>query len=179
MNHRQISRALLWTLFILFLFVGCSAPATPAPIQPTETSSPTTESVPEIVAEFEITFDGKDCTATGPTEVPAGKHTFSFIDISDMSGELVLVNLDEGKTIQDLLDGQSEPSEWYEKPPWAHYDANYTYKSQESNGKRVSIETWLLDKVGEHTILCYVGSGRQPQMLWVVAPIFVVEAPSE
>ena len=175
MNHQQISRQLLWSLFILFLFVGCSAPATPTPIQPTETSSPTP--VPEIVAEFEITFDGKDCTVKGPTEVQAGKHTFSFFDISDdMRGELWLVNLDEGKTIQDELDLQSEPGEWHEKPSWVHYDARDSYKSQESNGKRISFETWRLDKVGEHIILCYVVN---PQMLWFAAPIIVVEAPSE
>ena len=174
MNRQQLSRQLLWALLILFLLVGCSAPATPTPIQPTETSSPTP--VPEIVAEFEITFDGKDCTATGPTEVPAGKHTFSFIDISDMKGELYLINLDDDKTFQDNLDLQSEPGEWYEKQPWAHYDANYTYESQESNGKRVSFETWLLDKVGEHTILCF---SDNPLKLWFAAPIIVVEAASE
>ena len=178
MNCKQLFQLILWVILPIFIFIGCSAPATthtPTPI-PTKTPEPTTESVPEIVAEFEITFDGKDCIVTGPTEVPAGKHTFMFIDISDMKGELWLHNLDDGKTIQDCLDLQSEPGEWYPMQSWAHSDVCYSHKTQESNGKRVSIEVWILNKVGEHNIMCYVHS---PKMIWFAAPIIVVEAPSE
>ena len=109
--------------------------------------------------------------------MPAGEVTTHFIDRSDMRGELWLVYLDEGKTFQDHLDLQSEPGEWYPKPPWVHYDSRVANESQESNGVRVDIETWNLDKVGEHTILCYVSS--PPQMLWFAAPLMVVEPPSE
>ena len=156
---KKVALALGVTLIVL---AGCGPSPTPTP-----TATPT-----PIV----VTFDGNDCTVTGPTELPAGEHTFIFIDRSDMRGELWLVYLEDGKTLQDCLDLQSEPGEWYPKPPWVFYDSRVSIESQESNGRRVDSSTWKLDRVGEHTILCYVPS---PQMLWFAAPLMVVETPSE
>jgi hypothetical protein len=48
--------------------------------------------------------------------LPLGDYAFTIIDESDWKGELWLINLNEGKTLQDMLDLQSEPGEWYEKP---------------------------------------------------------------
>jgi hypothetical protein len=126
--------------------------------------------------DFEVTFDGKTCTVSGPTELPVGEVTTKFIDLSDLGGELWLVYLKEGKTFQDHLDLQSEPGEWYPKPPWVSYDSRVTGESQESKGKRVDTETWKLDRVGEHTFLCYVPS---PSMLWFAAPLMIVETPTK
>jgi hypothetical protein len=186
MNLHKFSQQVMGAMLVGLLLVGCGAPAaTPTPIPPTDTPTlvppadtptPTSDPLPEIIAEFEVTFDGNGCTVTGPTELPAGEHTFVFIDRSDiMRGELWLVNLDDGKTFQDHLDGQSEPGEWYQKPSWAHYDFGFT-KSEYLEDRRVDTSTWKLDKVGEHTSYCYVNS---PPKLWVAAPIIVVEALSE
>ena len=177
MSRQKLSQQVMWTILITLLLVGCGAPAaTPTPIPPTETSKPTSEPLPETVTEFEVTFDGNDCTVTGPTELPAGEHTFIFIDQSDMRGELWLVYLEDGKTFQDHFDLQSEPGEWYPKPSWVIYDTRVSFEFQESNGRRVDSSTWKLDKVGEHTIVCYVSS---PQMIWFAAPFMVVETPSD
>ena len=174
MNRQLLPRQVMWAIFIMFLLVGCGTPA--ATPSPTETSTPPSEPLPETVIEFEVIFDGKNCTVTGPTELPPGEHTFIFVDESDLKGELYLVNLDEGKTIQDELDLQSEPGEWHAKPSWVHYDSSVSRETQKSNGRRIDTQTWRLDIIGEHIILCYVSS---PQMLWFAAPITVVETTSE
>jgi hypothetical protein len=147
---------------------------TPTPSPPTVTSTPTDEPLPN--AAFEVVFDGKDCTVDGPTELPAGVHAFKFIDTSDFIGEVYLIYLQEGKTFQDNIDLQNEPGDWYPKPEWAYYDARYSSKRLESNGSKVTLSTWKLDRVGEHTILCYV---PRPQKLWFAAPLMIIETPSE
>ena len=126
----------------------------------------------EVIDPIEVTFDGNGCSVTGPTELKAGEHAFIFIDKSGLSGELYLVRLEEGKTFQDHLDGQSEPGEWYPKPPWVFYDSQLSIESEDTNGGRVDKSIWSLDKVAEHTILCYVDS---PRLLWFAAPLFIVE----
>ncbi len=126
----------------------------------------------EVIDPIEVTFDGNGCSVTGPTELKAGEHAFIFIDKSGLSGELYLVRLEEGKTFQDHLDGQSEPGEWYPKPPWVFHDSQSSIESEDTNSGRVDKSIWRLDKVGEHTILCYVDS---PRLLWFAAPLFIVE----
>ena len=150
--------------------------ALPTPIQPTETATPPPRSFPENAAEFEVTFDNNGCTVNGPAELQAGEHTFIFIDRSQWRGELWLLYLQEGKTFQDHLDLQYLPGVWYPKPPWVFYDARVSVAYPELNGESVELSTWKLDRVGEHFIICYVES---PKKLWNVAPIMVVEAPSE
>jgi hypothetical protein len=125
-----------------------------------------------VVKPIVVTFTGEDCTVSGSTELPAGEHAFIFIDQSGLSGELYLVRLEEGKTFQDHLDGQSEPGEWYPKPPWVFYDDQVSIESEDTNDGRVDKSFWRLDNVGEHTILCYVDS---PRLLWFAAPLFIVD----
>jgi len=147
-----------------------------APISLTDEATSSTGSLPETDAEFEVTFDGSDCWVDGPHEVPVGDHTFNFINTSDFMGELWLVFLHEDKTFQDHIDLQSEPGVWYPKPAWVSYDSRVFTDLLETSGSDVKTTTWKLDRVGEHTILCYVPS---PQKLWFAAPVFVVGAPSE
>jgi hypothetical protein len=156
---------------LLSLTLFLTACTTSQPI-PTATSLPPTLSSQPI----EVKFTGDDCTVTGPTELPAGKHTFTFIDESGMDAELWLLSLRDGKTTQDILDRQSEPGDWYPKPGWVSYDTRLSIESKESDGRRVDSYIWNLLKVGEHTISCYVPS---PQMMWFPAPLMIVEATSE
>jgi len=147
-----------YLLLSMTLFVTACTTSQPVP---THTSLPPTPSPQPI----EVIFTGNDCTVTGPTELSAGKHTITFIDESDMNAELWLISLRDGKTIQDLIDRQSEPGEWYPKPGWATYDTRLSIVSKESEGRRVDFSTYNLFKVGEHTILCYVES---PIKLWIL-----------
>ena len=182
--------SIIIVLFILIgiALVGCGISAaaptpvpptdapSPTPIQPTDTPSPTSEPLSETADGFEVTFDGNDCTVKGPNELPVGDHTFIFINRNDLTGELWLVNYDDGKTSQDMLDGQSEPGEWYPKPSWAHFDSRITSKWEELEGGFVTTSIWKLDRVGEHTIICYV---RSPQKIWFPASFMIIEATSE
>jgi hypothetical protein len=166
MNEQKLSQQVIWTILMMLLLVGCGSPA----------AAPTPTSEPLPAADYEVTFDGNGCTVTGPAELPAGEYTFNFIDQSDTRGELWLVYLEEGKTFQDHLDLQSEPGEWYPKPSWVSYDFRVSMEYHKSNGISVVTYTWRLNKVGEHTILCYMPS---PEKLWFVVPLMIVENPSE
>jgi hypothetical protein len=154
-----------------------SIPLTPVP-DPTDTTTPPIQIPPtQIPQPIEVAFDGNDCTVAGPTELPAGEHIFIFIDGGDRGAELYLLRLADYKNTQDLRDGQSEPGEWYPKPPWVYYDTKVSVDSQESNGRRVDTSTWRLDRIGEHTIACWVPS--EPQMIWFPAALMIVEAISD
>ena len=138
---------------------------------------PTSIPLLEKEADFEIKYSGDDCKVTGPTKVSAGEHTFKFIQSSDLKGELYLIYLRDGKTFQDLLDGQSEPGEWYQRPSWYDYDTRVSFEYETVEDNRVIIATIKLDKVGEHAIICIV---RLPQkQFWLVAPVTVEEISSE
>jgi hypothetical protein len=173
----------LFTILLVTLLVGCSNPTTtptqfPASATPVPTQVPptnTAKSTPKLVDPIQVTFTGIDCEVQSPNELPPGDYTFRFMDLSELSGELYLVNLNIGKTTQDLLDGQSEPGDWYPKPAWAHYDRQVAIETEQLEDRRVDISTWSLERVGEHTILCYVAS---PQMLWMPGFINIVEPPS-
>ena len=180
-------KGFLFTLVALLFVSACTTtqPApTSTPLPPTEpptTPLPetTNTSIPptQIPQPIEVTYDGFGCTVTGPTEVPAGLLTTFFIDQSDMNTNvnLWLVNLDDGKTTQDMINQQPEPGVWWPKASWVHHDGRRSSKAVESEDGRVVSTTWLLTKVGEHTLICM----WQPQIIWIAGPLMVVEAPSE
>ena len=101
---------------------------------------------------------------------------FVFIDRSDPRGQLWLVNIPEDKTLQDLLDRQSEPGEWYGLRSWVLHDERVSSTSEKFEDKRVDFVIWALDKVGEHIVICAIAN---PMGYWFTGPIFVVEVPSE
>lgn len=161
MNHQLLSRQMMWAIFILFLLVGCGAPA----------ATPTSEILPETTVKFEIMFDGNDCIVTGPAEVPAGEYTFIFIDQSDRNAELWVANISDGKTFQDLVDMQPGPGIDYPKPEFVHYDPRISRETEELEGRRVDTCIYNLDVVGEHAIYC--GSVQPNAGLWFGAPLIV------
>lgn len=173
------------TIFPLVVLMLVTACATTQP-EPTSTPLPPTEPLQTLLPEptktplppplFEVIFDGTDCSVDGPSELPAGEYTTIITDLSDLKAEVWLVYLKDGYTIQDHLDGQSEPGVWYPKPSWMFYDKRYAIDSEESNGRRITTTTWILDRIGEHNIVCYVSS---PQMLWIEASLMIVEPPSK
>ncbi len=75
-------KRLPFLLLGLMLVVGCTtaqAEPTSTPLPPTDTSIPPTQ-VPQPI---EVTFDGKGCTVTGPTELPMGEHQFILRDLTE------------------------------------------------------------------------------------------------
>lgn len=170
----------MWAILITLLLVGCGAPAatptlipptaTPTPIPPTAT--PTLGPLPGSV--FEVTFDGNECTVSGPTELPTGDHSFVWKDLSEENIDLWVARLLDDKTFQDLLDLQSEPGEYYPQPSWTVHPTQLGRAWNESIGGEVY--TFSLNIEGEYVTL--VG-GYSPLSLWFCAPLKVIEAPSE
>ena len=190
MKRQYIPNLMIWVILLSFLFAGCRPQAsdeihtliepmntvepilteTPIPI-PSDTLEPTSIPLIDKEVDFEVRFTGDDCLASGPSQVTAGEYTFKFIQSNELMGELWLANLDEGKTIQDLHDGQTEPLQWYPKPTWAEYGIKISYEYETVNDIRVIISTWSLERIGEHVIYCHV---RTPvKKLWFVVPITV------
>jgi len=122
---------------------------------------------------IEVTFDGNECTVSGPTELPTGDHSFVLKDLSEQYQALYVSRLLNGKTYQGLLDLQSEPGEYYPQPSWVVHKGS---KGMRRNAKGEKVYTFSLDKEGKHAI--YIGSSS-PLSLWFCAPLKVIEAPSE
>ena len=76
------------------------------PSPPTKTSKPPEPTPKEDVIEYgEVTFDGNECTVSGPSELQTGKYTIVFNDTSEQPGlQLYLLGFDEGKSMQGMID---------------------------------------------------------------------------
>ncbi len=136
------------------------------------TACQTTDNIDHIEARF----DGEFCVVTSPAELPPGDYEATLIDTTDLRAELWIFYLEDGYTIQDHLDGQSEPGVWYPKPSWIYYDKRISKVARESSGERIETTSWKLDRLGEHNIVCWVPN---PQMLWIEAALMIVKAPSD
>ena len=162
---------LLFILIILISLAACTSSQpeqTSTPLPPTEPPPPTEQSKKEVVKYGVVTFDGTECTVSGPSEVQTGYYSFELIDTSGLNVGMWPVRLENGKTFQDLLDGQSEPGEWYPQPVWVIHPFYFTDEQQ--------LLTTNLNKPGEHAL--DVGSDT-PQSLWFCGPPFqVVEVSS-
>ena len=115
MNHSRSILKMVSLLLALLLMTACSSsqssptPIPPTPIPPTATPTPTSEPLPgSVPEEIEVTFDGNECTVSGPTELPIGEHSFILNDLSETNAELWVLRLRDGKTFQYLLDEQGE-----------------------------------------------------------------------
>jgi hypothetical protein len=167
-----ISFAVSCLLFYALLY-GCSAPSfKPAPSEsapaPSDTPQQPTPSPQLIENTFEITFDGSNCHAAVPAEVPAGEYLFQLNNQSDRNVDVAVTHLIDDHTYQDLLDLQSEPGEPFVKVYWMSQPYYYTRDHKVWN--------YSLDEAGEYAILIlqHVHVG-----MWICGPFRVIEAASE
>ncbi len=70
--------------------------------------------------EHRLTWDGESCTYEGPTELNAGSVTLDFINESEQFFNVNLVILDEGMTVQDVIDDVGRNLRWDNHPSWSH-----------------------------------------------------------
>ena len=170
---KKVALALGLTLIVL---AGCGPSAQPIPPTPTSTSLPTPTPTPTSLptpTPIVVTFDGNECTVSGPTELPTGEHSFLLKDLSGQRQVLYVGHLLDGKTFQDLLDRQSEPGEYVPKVSWVIHAGKI---GTERIAEGELVYTFSLNKEGEHAI--YLGAA-DPLSLWFCAPLKVMEAPSE
>jgi hypothetical protein len=111
-----------------------------------------------------VTFRDGECTVEGPEEVSRGIYYFSLIDESDTNLKVVINQLLDEKTFDDLLDWQGEPGVYRPAPSWI--DHPRSIYSEEGM-------VHYLDQVGNYAILLYSG---YPSSLWFCEPFLVVEA---
>ena len=178
----------LFQLIVLLTLAACTStqPApTSTPISPTNTSPPPTDtslpptdtSLPptQLPPQFEVTFDGKGCISTVPAELPVGKISIIYKDLTENNIDLWVGSFVEGRTYQDLLDSQSEPGEYIPDRGWTSDSPKFEQKWNDSLGGEVYV--FYLHKEGEH----YIVAGRYPPQgsFWFCAPLTVVEPPSQ
>ncbi len=69
---------------------------------------------------FDVAFDGKTCTVTGPTHVPAGVYSFFLTNSSGFGlGDPGAIRAGDGHNYEDLVALQTAPGETFSFPPWA------------------------------------------------------------
>ncbi len=165
----------LFLLIAFSLIAACTTTQpepTSTPLPPTDTSIPPTQ-VPQPI---EVTFTGEECTVTGPTELPMGEHQFILRDLTEKNADLFVQYFIDGKTVQDYLDLQSEPGEWVEYTNNTLTIMAIMRGAEWNESIDGKVYTYLLNEEGEHVIL--VG-GHSPRSIWICAPLWVIEAPSE
>jgi hypothetical protein len=171
MSHRR----LIGLIIVLPLVILGCAPAvalpTPAPtLAATSTSAPVvptpaptvtaTSAVTETMAT--VTFVGGKCNYDGPKQIPFGVLAIKWV--TDSSGALLVVTLDQGKTIQDLNAWAST-----EQPPWATVGNVFGTPSGGSD----TVKTPVVSK-GPIYLVCFGGSRESPTWGGAVGPIEVV-----
>jgi hypothetical protein len=115
-------RGLLFGLPVVAMVVaGCGDDDDDA-ATPTTASAGSDEAATTASADFDVVFDGEECTVTGPESVPAGEYTFVLTDTSGLSPvELYVRRYVDGHTHQELIDQQNEaggPGVLIPKPDW-------------------------------------------------------------
>ena len=146
------------TIGIMLLLVACSAPEpTPTPVPPT----------PTIVGIIEVTFDGKECTCTGPGTVPPGEITIIFHNKSDGLISVEFLKHDEGKTWDDMLAYIPPPyPRSVTRAPWV----SLTGSVQTIAGSTTSRNFRVVP--GLYSVLCWI---KKTHMTWPGMPLYVEE----
>ena len=67
-----------------------------------------------------LTFNGESCTYEGPTELTAGPAALIYLNESEAAAAVNLVILDEGKTVQDIIDNLGPEPATGHHPSWSH-----------------------------------------------------------
>ncbi len=148
-----------------------AAPTTAAPV--TVPSSTTDEATsPEPPEAIKVIFDGKGCTASGPTSVTTGEQYFIVDSPKYFGMELYVSMLLDGHGYQDLLDPQTGPGDYYPKPSWVVYAT----RTPGAPSGRILAEDeqeyrYTLDQP-EHLHVIYLGT---PGGLWFCSPLEVTD----
>ena len=99
-----------------------AAPATTTTAAPTTTT--TTDAVDPV--PLRLTFDGESCTYEGMTELTPGPVELVFLNESEEAAAVNMVSIDEGYTIQDVIDDLGpEPSTGHH-PSWTRELGTWT-----------------------------------------------------
>lgn len=160
LKKNEMSKTVILS-FLVFLLTSCTqALEVPKATRLPSTTPPT--------HDFEVTFDGNSCTVSGPAEVPIGDYSFRLINSSDSRIKLMVTQLLEGHTFQDLVDLQTEPGDNFMVKAWMSKPFYYTEDQ--------IIYIVSLDEAGEHGI----GLAEYNHVaMWLCGPFQVIKTRSE
>lgn len=120
-----------------------------------------------------VTFERNNITYSGPAELPPGDHIFILKDLSGQDQVLYVSFLIDGKTLQDMVDLQSEPGVYYHKPSWV---ISLEKKEVEKIAEGEIAYTFSLDKEGVYAIYTYSPSASS---LWFGSSVKVIKPSSK
>ena len=120
-----------------------------------------------------VTFDRNNITYSGPAELLPGDHIFVLKDLSRQDQVLYISFLIDGKTLQDIVDLQSEPGVYYPKPGWV---ISLEKKEVKKIAEGETAYTFSLDEEGVYAIYTYSPSTSS---LWFGASLKVIKPPSK
>jgi hypothetical protein len=85
----------------------------------TTTTEATTTAAPQVTADtLLLTFDGDSCTYEGPTVLTAGPVELVFLNKGEGPAAVNMVSIDEGYTIQDVIDDLGPEPSTSVQPSW-------------------------------------------------------------
>jgi len=153
--------------------LGCQGSSQGTPAPSLDNSKEVLEVTPTDSHQgiFEVNFDGKDCTLSGPTNIPTGEYRIPLNDQGHPGLYVWIGQTLEGKTWQDALDLQSYPEEWVPAPDWVR-KAKITYHGYDAQIDRY-IFTYTFDEAGEYQVWL---ENKSAIKLWPCAPFVVFEA---
>jgi hypothetical protein len=119
---------------------------------------------------IEVTFDGKECTADGPAEIPAGNLVLKYNNLTGHMATPWVSRHYPGKTWQDILDFIGPPGSIVETPNWI---AILGYSRSISESPEVSYRQYDLTMEAEYSIVVEDPSDH----VWPCGPFIVRAAP--
>lgn len=160
MKAQKLFWRVIWSVLAVLLLVGCG--------------SPTEE---QIV----VTFDGNECTVSGPSELAVGVQPFIFINSTEKTLSFNVNQLLDGHTYQDLVDrinqqGSKLDSGGADTPEWFSMDVVVFVgieKDETTGDETISLR---IKKEGDYAIYLY---DALQQTIYLCGPLTMVEAPPE
>jgi hypothetical protein len=124
MQPISLRRLILFTAVVLLL-PSCSDTAddsTDTTLAPTTTTTtaPTTTTTTDGVdpVALRLTFNGESCTYEGATELTPGPFELTFLNESEIPAAVDWARVEEGHTIQDVIDDIGPEPGTEEAPSW-------------------------------------------------------------
>ena len=133
----------------------------------TETAEVTTTPPPEASTNgvdpvaLRLTFDGESCTYEGATELTPGPIELTFLNESEISAAVNVTSIEEGHTIQDVIDDIGPEPGTEEAPSWLRYLGTWRPVAPGE------IYLWNEDlNVGLYSMVCGHYSVTWPYAVW-------------
>ena len=172
-HMRKFNIVCLLGFFVLLAGCSGSDSVDSAPTQ-------TTDSPPLSAQPFEVTFDGTTCPTVGPAELPPGEHSYILYNTSEMNVKLEVARFDQGNTMQDLLDIQEEPGDWWPKPKWlTHSSSKGKPWSTDDGGKAWTYKTYIPAEYVIYVIIFDYDNDPTENKLWFCEQFSIKSSPSE